>query len=474
MKLNKNSIRFKIPFYLFTFVIIMLLLLWILEVLLLDTIYKTTKTNSIIKTGNYIEENINHPNIHDYVDELALKSDVCVLVFDDNMNIVLQSDASRKCSKDVLNQNRLIERIYNASKSNNTYIEEVRVMETKPNLLFPFFNNESQRTYNEIQYTHIINNRNPYYLLMNTTITPLDATVDTLKTILFIVTLLMGTIAIIMGTLISRKITIPIQKINNSAKDLGKENVVFEGKGYLEIEELSETLNQANKDLHQVEKLRNELISNISHDLKTPLTMISGYAEMMRDLPDENNEENLNIIIEETKYLTRLVNDVLDLSKLQAGATKLDIKEFDCTQLIINIIERVKSLSNLEIIFEYQENIMIQADELKISQVFYNILNNALHYTKDKVIIKQIILDNTIRIEIIDNGEGIHEDELDSIWQCYYRSNNHKRQVSGSGLGLYICKQILDLHHANYGVTSKIYECSCFWFDLDKVRHSTK
>lgn len=449
----------------------MLLLLWILEILLLDTIYKTTKTNSIIKTGNYIEENINHPNLHQYIDQLSLKNDVCVIVFDDNMNILLQSDASRRCSKDILNKNRLIERIYNASNSNNTFIEEVEVMETRPNNLLPFFNNETLKKYNEIQYTHIIEGKMPYYILMNSTITPLDATVDTLKTILFIVTLFMGSIAIIIGTLISRKITLPIQQINKSAKNLGKDNIVFEGKGYLEIEELSETLNQANKDLHQVENLRNELISNISHDLKTPLTMISGYAQMMKDLPDEINEENLNVIIEETKYLTRLVNDVLDLSKLQAGAQKLEMKEFDCTQLILDIIERVQPISNHKIIFEYQEHMMIQADELKMTQVFYNILNNAIHYTKDKVIVKQIILDHKIRIEIIDNGEGIHENELENIWQCYYRSNNHKRQISGSGLGLYICKQILDLHQANYGVTSKINEGSCFYFEVNCSHH---
>ena len=470
MKLNKNSIKFKIPFYLFSFVLIMLVLLWILEVLLLDTIYKSIKTNSIMNTGEYISENINHPNIHDYVDQIAIQSDVCVIVFDDNMNIVLQSDASRKCSKDILNQNRLIERVYNASQSNNTYIEEVKVMENLPTNIFPFFEqNETLRTYNEIQYTHIIDNNTPYYLLMNSTITPLDATVDTLKTILLIVTIFMGIIALIVGTFVSKKITTPIQQMNNSAKNLGKENIIFEGKGYLEIEELGKTLNQANKDLHQVEKLRNELISNISHDLKTPLTMINGYAEMMRDLPDENNEENLNIIIEETKYLTRLVNDVLDLSKLQAGASKLELKEFDCTQCILDIIERVKSLSEHEIIFDYHEHIMVYADELKITQVFYNILNNAIHYTLDKVIIKQSVIDNKVKIEIIDNGVGISEDELESIWDCYYRSNNHKRQVSGSGLGLYICKQILDLHQASYGVTSKINEGSCFYIELDKV-----
>lgn len=447
----------------------MLLLLWVLEVLLLDTIYKHIKTTSIIQTGEYIAENMNREGFSDMIDQISMSSDVCVVIYDEQMNRIYKSDVSKKCSQDILNNDRVLERIYNASLNNNTFTEEVKTME-----IYDFGFIRPSKTFHEIQYTHIVNQVKPYYILMNTTITPLDATVETLKTILIIVTIGMGIVAIILGYFISIKITKPIQQLNESAKHLGKEEVNFQGKGYLEIEELSQTLNQANEDLHQVEKLRNELISNISHDLRTPLTMISGYAEMMRDLPDENNEENLNVIIDETKYLTRLVNDVLDLSKLQAGAQKLTPKVFDLTQMMLEIIERVKALSEITIEFEYNEHIQIYADEMKISQVFYNILNNAIHYTKDKVIISQIIKKDTIRIEIQDNGEGIAKEEKEHIWDCYYRSKNHQRQVSGTGLGLYICKQILDLHHAKYGVESELHQGSIFYFELDKPNSFNK
>lgn len=458
MKLNKDSIKFKIPFYLFIFVTVMLLFLWISEILLLDTIYKKTKTDTIMEVGQYISENINHPNIEEYIEQIALRNDVCIAIFDHKGTPTYQMGCSQN---EFTNPSRLFERMNDAYRNNGTYIEEVK----KTEVLNTGFHFIPVKTYHELQYSHIVNQRVPYYIFMNSTITPLDDTVDTLKTILTITTLGMGFIAILLGLYISKKIITPIHALNQNAKKLGKEDIEFNVKGYQEIEELSTTLNQANQDLHQVEKLRNELISNISHDLKTPLTMIGGYAEMMRDLPDENNEENLTIIINETKYLTRLVNDVLDLSKLQAGAQKLDITTFDLTQMILDKIERTKSYCDIE--FIYDTHIQVNADEIKISQVFYNILNNAIHYTKDKVFVRQIIQNNTVRIEISDNGEGIHENELDSIWECYYRSNNHKRQVSGSGLGLYICKQILDLHHARYGVTSIINQGSTFYFELD-------
>ena len=465
MKLNRKSIRFKIPFYLFVFVIVMLLLLWIMEIFLLDSIYKSIKTDAILNAGNYISDNITNPDIGEYINQLAITNDVCIAVADEKGTPIYWSSSSSQCVREITTTNRFMERISLAYQNDNTYVQEVQTTEYIEDIKLDI--PISIRSYNEIQYTHIIEGASNYYLFMNSTISPINATVDTLKTILTIVTISMSIIAILLGLYISRKIIAPIRQLNTSAKKLGKEDVHFSGKGYLEIEELSSTLNQANKDLHQVEKLRNELISNISHDLRTPLTMISGYAEMMRDLPDENNEENLNVIINETKYLSRLVNDVLDLSKLQAGAQKLEEKRFDLTQMLLDMIERVRSLSDIQIDFIYDKHFDVIADEMKISQVFYNILNNAIHYTKDKVIVRQILKKDTIRIEIQDFGEGIEETEIDKIWQCYYRSANHSRQISGSGLGLYICKQILDLHHATYGVTSKLHEGSTFYFELN-------
>lgn len=123
----------------------------------------------------------------------------------------------------------------------------------------------------------------------------------------------------------------------------------------------------------------------------------------------------------------------------------------------------------MKIRFEYQENISIEADELKISQVLYNLLSNAINYSKEQseVILRQTKKNQQVLIEVIDFGEGIEESELSTIWERYYRTNNdHVRKKVGSGLGLSIVKEVLEVHHANYGVTSKLHEGSTFYFSL--------
>lgn len=126
-------------------------------------------------------------------------------------------------------------------------------------------------------------------------------------------------LALIFAAIMSKKVSKPIIKINESAKELAKGNVAvhFDGEGYREITELNDTLNYAAEELSKVENLRRELIANVSHDLRTPLTMITGYAEVMRDIPGENTPENVQIIIDEANRLTSLVNDMLDISSFR-------------------------------------------------------------------------------------------------------------------------------------------------------------
>ena len=145
-----------------------------------------------------------------------------------------------------------------------------------------------------------------------------------------------------------------------------------------------------------MENLRRELIANMSHDLRTPLTMISGYGEVMRDIPGENTPENVQIIIDETKRLTNLVNDMLDLSKLQAGVQELNAVSMNLTDEIRSIIERYETLlkqDEYDIRFEYREDVIIQGDVIKLDQVIYNLINNAINYSGEdhQVIVKQLL-----------------------------------------------------------------------------------
>ena len=274
----------------------------------------------------------------------------------------------------------------------------------------------------------------------------------------------------------------PIIKINRSAKALGSGNyqVTFDENGYQEISELARALNYAARELSKVENLQRELIANISHDLRTPLTMITGYSEVMRDLPGENTPENVQVIIDEAKRLTTLVNDVLDISKLQSGTQTLHRTDFSLTESIRKILERYTKLVDYDISFLAEQDVWVYADELKISQVIYNLINNAITHTgpDKKVTITQTLLSGSpqrVRIAVTDTGEGLEEDKLQDIWERYYKvDKTHKRAQVGTGLGLSIVKTVLDLHGgASYGVDSTLGHGSTFWFELPAKEYLT-
>ena len=314
-------------------------------------------------------------------------------------------------------------------------------------------------------------------MIVTSSITPLSNTVEIIKDQMVIVSVVFVLLAIFFSILASRRIARPISKTNDSAKELAKKNydVEFNAKGYLEVEELNDTLNYAKTELAATEKLQRELIANISHDLRTPLTMITGYGEVMRDLPGENTPENIQIIIDEATRLSSLVNDLLDLSKLQSGAVQPQKSRFCITDSINEIFERYSKLKEQDgynIIFESDENVYVYADELKISQVLYNLINNAINHSGDDktVIVTQKVVDKKVLIEVTDHGEGIPADKLQYIWDRYYKvDKEHKRGVIGTGLGLSIVKGILDSHNARYGVRSTLGVGSTFWFELEAV-----
>ena len=276
------------------------------------------------------------------------------------------------------------------------------------------------------------------------------------------------------GYTMSRSISEPIIETNEAARELSRaryQRPPHSG-GYREIAQLNDTLVQTAEDLRKVEDLQRELIANISHDLRTPLTMIEGYAEAMRDIPDEITPENMQIIIDETERLSTMVNEVLDFSRLRTGSLELTMNRFNLTELIRKIVDRISHMTAVEgytVTFEAGEDVFVTADSGRISQVIYNLAGNALTYTgADKTVrIRQEQKDGTVRITIADSGEGISPEELPFIWDRYYRSReNHKRAVIGSGLGLNICRGILENHHAPYGAETPPEGGTVFWFAL--------
>ena len=232
-------------------------------------------------------------------------------------------------------------------------------------------------------------------------------------------------------------------------------------------------------ELSKTEELQKDLMANVSHDLKTPLTMIKAYAELILDININDKEKcknNLTIIIEEVNRLNELVNDILALTKVENDLDKLDISSFGLIKLIEKIVKQhniyvIKDGYSIEFIHNNIKELIIDADKKKIEQVIYNLLNNALNYTGEdkKIIIKIVEDDKDYTIMVIDSGKGIDKKEIDHIFDRYYRSKkNHKRYVYGTGLGLSIVKNILLLHNYPYGVTSKKNKGTTFYFKIKK------
>ncbi len=316
-------------------------------------------------------------------------------------------------------------------------------------------------------------------VVADTRISPLDSTVVTLRAQLGVCSVFTVILSLLFSFLIAKKISRPIEKINTSAKNLAKGNfdTEFDGKGYREIEELTDTLNYASRELGKVDSLRRELMANVSHDMRTPLTMIVGYAEAMRDIPGENNAENVQVIIDEANRLSEFVNSVLDLSRLQNGMEKADMQRANLTEILERTTARYESLlsdKDFSITFECDKHVFVTCDVTKITQVIHNLVDNAVNYANFpktvKLCQKVNEKDKTVRVEITDNGDGIDHEELPYIWDRYYKTEkSHKRNLVGSGIGLSIVKEILIMHGARYGVETKIGQGSTFWFELKTV-----
>ncbi len=481
MRKNRWSIRWQLFGYLVAFVAGLLVVLWLFQVVFLEEFYKKIKINEVKEVGQKIEANIDKDYLVELLDNLAIRKQLCIVLTNADGEVLYKRDELTNSSIYHMTNFEYYLAGLNAEKRGGqllyyfNYREFAKSLEKKNSILEQVPAGLRNKD-DSVIYTRLLNSQtgNQYIVLINSLIAPVDATVSTIRKQLVYVSLIMLILAFLLAILIAKKVARPIIQINAKAKQLavGDEAIVFEEKGYKEIAELSGTLSYASVELTKTEKLRRELIANVSHDLRTPLTLITGYAELMRDLPTENTPENVQVIVDEAKRLTQLVNDMLDLSKLQAGTSQLEKVTFNLTKQINELLLRYNTLTAQEgytIDFIYDEEIWVNGDELKLSQVIYNLINNAINYTgSDKhVIVKQHVTNDQVRIEVIDTGEGISEEYLPYIWERYYKvDKTHKRATVGTGLGLSIVKTILDAHEAHYGVTSNIGEGSTFWFEI--------
>lgn len=468
MRLNKIKLKWQIFGYILGFAAIIIVVFCVFQIFMLEGMYKDTKINNIEKLLSEVEDKIilvddfNDSDVNNDFLKLSTEEEAAIYLFglDGEELLIINKGDYYKDFSNIDTFNEIIAKS-SSLRVGKFYITFENDVPAPSNMEYPALTKKPiDSVDSSIICAKFIKIKNvDYLLILDARLAPVNPAVSTLKNQLVYISIIVVIVSVFVAVGVGYLISKPIKKINDSAKLLAKGNrdIVFDGKGYLEIEDLNNTLNYAVVELKKTEQLQKELLANISHDLKTPITLISGYAEMMKDFPEENTKENLELIVEECNRLNLLVNDLLELSKLQSKTTIFNDTLFNLTKLIKDIVERQKLLSEFEIEFNYEMECFIYADEKRISQVIYNFITNAINYSKDikKIIIEQQYIDNKVSISVKDFGIGIKEEDLSLIWNRYYRvDKTHKRDIKGTGLGLSIVKEILDHYGYEYYVVS--------------------
>ncbi|MDO5560284.1 MAG: HAMP domain-containing sensor histidine kinase [Oscillospiraceae bacterium] len=471
---SKRSLQFHIWLNLIFFVVCTALLLWIFQIAFLQNFYEKMRTHTIQETAHEMSDSFRKTDATDSdelnklmqkYDSFALDNDFSYIVVDSQIAYLIHSNDDNVIDTTFSPKVRSI-MARNASLKNGYYetSQPGPMTGSEAVLICTSLYDSSDRVIG--------------YLMISSIITPVNSTIHILKQNTYIIIAILVIITLILSVFISQSIANPIVKITKSADKLakGEYNIKFEGGRFSETRKLAKSLTYASSEISKLDELQRDLIANVSHDLRTPLTMIKAYAEMIRDLSGpvkEKREAHLGVIIKETDRLASLVSDMLDLSKLEKGKQTLNISTFDINSKLVDIVERYKGLSGAggyTINFTADTPVYVKCDVVKIEQVIYNLLNNAINYTgEDKqVYIEQILEEKYVKIIITDSGNGIDEENIHQIFDKYYRCEKTKREVIGSGLGLSIVRAVLQKHNFPFGVQSKLGVGTSFWFKISR------
>ena len=461
---KNNNLSKKIFLYLIIFTIFIFLLIWIFQVFFLKNNYEYGKKTELINSINKLKDNTNDlEKIYDTLEQYSYHKGICSDIYIEKKLIHTTIPQNISCTS-------FINKTTNIKELKNNFLNS-----DQNNNLFKLNNPRN----NDQLLIYGVKLNDNITIFSVTSITPINSTVNILKKQLIVITAITIIIASITAYFIANSLSKPIINLTNKAKILSKGNfnVNFKVNSDIkEINELSETLNYTKDVLKNNDEIRRDLMANVSHDLKTPLTMIKAYAEMIRDISYKNDNKrnnDLSVITGEVDRLNLLVNDILSLSKLENNIENINTEQFDLVGLINTIINRFKIFSitqDYKFNFYSPDKLIICADKIKIEQVIYNLISNAINYSENsKNIYITILPRRNIRVNISDTGKGIKKEDIDNIWNKYYKANkNHQRNTIGTGLGLSIVKNILELHSYKYGVISKKNKGTTFYFEIKR------
>ncbi len=485
-----RSVRFQTWVYFFLLAVLTLIVLWIFQLLFYKSAYNRMKKQEVERLGEkIISKYPGGPGDKEY--DKFLRQ----IAFNNGLNIVIfcmQTTPGECIDGDCYSSELGFKAEYISSQFNDADfpnkglipVDDPRIIDGWEDFYTYIRENERWsyvKTVERGQYLYYgARLDSDGYLYMATPMQALETSVSVMSDQMLVSSLLCLVLSIVVSYFISQRITKPITEFSQVARKLGEGDytVRFDGNGYTEIENLAETLNFATEEIGKTEQLRRDFLANVSHDLRTPLTMVKAYAEMIRDISGSDackRTQHSQVIIDEADRLTGLVNDILNLSKLQSGTETLQSEPVALDTLVKIVIERFdvyRTRDGYLFPFETQGNCTAYGDSNRLEQVLYNLIGNAIsHIGENKTVRVSVVGDGaSVRVSVRDYGSGIAPEELDKVWDRYYRSGQNKRNLVGSGLGLSIVKSILTAHNARYGVSSRLGEGTEFWFELDAVQ----
>ena len=456
-KKRTRSLRSNVAFYFFLLIGILLIVIWLFQAFLINPYYEQRSKNNLKNKGNKY--------YNAFVTDTADIDEISREGMMDNIHItiaVLETDT-------FTGEKKLVPKIgEQMGRFPMEFNERQLIEEYSPDKVI-YADDRSDI------YLYVKAVDKDSYFIASTRITPISATRMIISEQLIFISIFAIVIGFIFTFVASRSLSNPLEILTSQAVQLSKGNldVEFTGKGYSEVENLAVTLSKAEKEIKSSDEYRRSITANISHDLKTPLTIIKSYAELIKDIYGDNEakrNEALQIIIDESDRLADLVNDVLMLSKLESGTLKLELQDLDLSNLLKQCLTRFEVRKNDGYIIntDIDDNLLVEADEKKMNAVFYNLIGNALNYSGDnKTIDVSLKKNNNIATFRVTNyGNPIDVDKQKKIWDEYYRDENtHKRSTVGTGLGLSICKSVFVLHKLDYGVESNE-EKTTFYFNI--------
>ncbi|MBQ2669807.1 MAG: HAMP domain-containing histidine kinase [Clostridia bacterium] len=475
--MKSKSFGMKLWLYFTLFTAVIFCALWLMQTVFLQSFYNQTEINNIEKSAEHIISQQTSEELDDIIDHEAYKNSLLIFITDTDGQVIYSTDEhsykKRRERPGVQNDNQHKPEIKPQGRQKGA---ERNLPDGYDDFLAKLSQSKTISYEDDTSYIYGARLDNGNALYISKSLGSVENTVGILRSQLVLITLAALVLSFIAAYFISRRFSKPVKAISEQARHIGDENYKnsFE-KGFCkETDELSYTISKTSENLIKAENYRREFFANISHDLRTPLTMIKGYAEMVKDFSweeKESRESDLDVIIKESDRLTELVNEILDYSTLQSGTKKYDMQKSNISELAKNVINQFAALAEkngISIVSGIQKDLYAVCDRQSIARVMYNFVDNAISHSGNnkEMFVSLKNRDSKIRFEVRNLGQAIDEESLEHIWDRYFTKKQQKRNKTGTGLGLAISKEILTAHNAAYGAESAEDRGTVFWFEI--------